>query len=169
MSDRNYFKYIRSTEKDITGKAIYSGQMVSVHGRINKRQTVEVRFEPNHGFRIQGNNLVDAYDIEVEKDISHINKITGAIKFSLFTIFGYYKRKKYSIEALPCPKCDNTPVQLKYLSRSKSIQCRNVLCFTGEPTIQGIGNTKEEAVLSWNRQVEKYSCRQKELKHCMEM
>ncbi len=82
------FKYIRSAQKDTTGKTIFSGQKVSVHGRINKRETVEVLFHPDYGFRIQGNNFADAYDIKIEKDISFINKLCGAFRFFFFVCAG---------------------------------------------------------------------------------
>jgi hypothetical protein len=87
-NNTNNFKYIRSTQKDITGKTIYSGQHVSVHGRINKRDIVEVYFEPDYGFRIQGNNFADTYNIKIERDITLINKLKGIVMFALFSITG---------------------------------------------------------------------------------
>lgn len=83
------FKYIRSTQKDIKGNTIFSGQKVAVHGRMNKRDIVEVYFEPDYGFRIQGNNFADAYDIIIINDITLLNKIQGAFRFCWFIITGY--------------------------------------------------------------------------------
>ena len=82
------FKGIRSGKKDIKGKEIFSGQVVSVHGRINNREIVEVFFEPAFGFRIQGNNFADVYYIKIESDISIFSKICGMFKFSFYSIFG---------------------------------------------------------------------------------
>lgn len=82
-------KYVRSDKKDIKGKTIYSGQRVNVHGRINQRETVEVLYEPNFGFRIQGNNFADAYDIQIVKDINIIQKVSGAIVLFIFNVTGY--------------------------------------------------------------------------------
>ena len=82
-------KYIRSGQKDISGKIIYSGQKVYVHGRINPRELVEVYFEPDYGFRIQGNNFADAYDIKIEKDIKWYHKIMGIFSFIRYTIHGF--------------------------------------------------------------------------------
>lgn len=82
------FKYIRSTKKDIAGKTIFSGQKVLAHGRINKEELVDVYFEPDFGFRIQGNNFADVYDILIVKDISILNKINGSLRFALFNMVG---------------------------------------------------------------------------------
>lgn len=85
---RKHFKFIRSNEKDVNGKTIYSGQIVSVYGRINPKEIVEVLFEPSFGFRIQGNNFADAYDVTVIKDITLLQKITGSIRYIVFNLFG---------------------------------------------------------------------------------
>lgn len=82
------FKYIRSNQKDIKGKTIYSGQKVNVNGRINPRQLQEVYFEPNFGFRVQGNNFADAYDIQIVSDINILQKIYGALRFAFFNLTG---------------------------------------------------------------------------------
>jgi hypothetical protein len=80
------FKGIKSNCKSECGKVIRSGQKVKVHGRINKLEVCEVFFEPNHGFKIQGNNLADAYVIEVVKDTSLIDIFLGNIRFLFFSI-----------------------------------------------------------------------------------
>lgn len=82
-------KYVRSNKMDVNGKTIYSGQKVGVHGRINKRDVVEVLFEPNYGFRIQGNNFADAYDIQVIEDINIFQKFAGALVLFVFNLTGY--------------------------------------------------------------------------------
>lgn len=151
MSERKYFKYIRSGEKDITGKTIYSGQIVSVHGRINQRQKVRVLFEPSFGFRIQGNNFADAYDIKIETDISLINKISGAIKFAIFNITGYYKKPKVELFKSVCPFCDEIPKIIKE-KRIYQVQCKNVTC--GPQPSFGGASTIEEAIGIWNRRCE---------------
>ena len=74
------FKGIKSTVKANDGKIIRSGQIVISHGRIAAVEKVEVFFEPNHGFKIQGNNLVDAYVMEVVRDVSMLDAIIGNIK-----------------------------------------------------------------------------------------
>ena len=81
------FKYIKSGHEDIEGNEIFSGQIVSVHGRINMRDQVEVYFYPDYGFRIQGNNFADAYYIKIEKDITMLQKIIGAIVFMWWSMF----------------------------------------------------------------------------------
>lgn len=82
------FKYIRSNTKDSNGKIIYSGQKVNCHGRINQRELVEVFYEPNFGFRVQGNNFADAYGIEIVKDINLFQKIKGSILFFIYNLTG---------------------------------------------------------------------------------
>jgi hypothetical protein len=77
---------IKSNYKSDCGKNIRSGQMVKVHGRINKLEICEVFFEPNHGFKIQGNNLTDAYVIEVVKEPTLIRVILGNLRFFFFSI-----------------------------------------------------------------------------------
>jgi plastocyanin domain-containing protein len=81
-------KYIRSKQKDVNGKTIYSGQLVSVHGRFNPREIVEVDFGVDFGFRIQGNNFADAYDIKIEKDITLLNKLCGSVRFLFYNLTG---------------------------------------------------------------------------------
>lgn len=80
------WKGIKSNCKSDCGKTIRSGQMVKVHGRINKLEVCEVLFEPNHGFSIQGNNLADAYVIQVVKQTNIIDFVLGNIRFFIFSI-----------------------------------------------------------------------------------
>lgn len=82
-------KYVRSNQKDVKGKTIYSGQLVNVHGRINPRETQEVLYEPNFGFKVQGNNFADAYDIHIVKDINLFQKIHGSLVLFVFNITGF--------------------------------------------------------------------------------
>ena len=78
------FKYIRSTQKDINGKTIFSGQIVSTSRAIGTK----VFYEPDFGFRILGDNFADTYDIKIEKDITIIQKVIGTIKFAIFNLTG---------------------------------------------------------------------------------
>jgi hypothetical protein len=91
------FKGIRANEKTQKGETIYSGQIVKVHGRINAVENQEVYFEPNHGFKVQGNNFADAYMIEVVKDISWMDKLLGTISFALYSIFGFYRNPQKKV------------------------------------------------------------------------
>lgn len=80
------FKGIKSNCKSDCGKTIRSGQKVKVHGRISGLEVCEVFFEPNHGFKIQGNNLADAYVVGVVEDVGFIDGVFGCLRFFFFSI-----------------------------------------------------------------------------------
>jgi hypothetical protein len=85
MKDLN-FKGIKSTFKSSDGKTIYSGQIVKSHGVIRKLSQSEVLFKPDFGFKIEGNNLADAYVTEIVKNITFFTKILGSIKLLIYNI-----------------------------------------------------------------------------------
>lgn len=85
------FKGIRADSKTEKGEQLFSGQIVKVRGKINPLQEKEVFFEPNYGFRVQGNNLSDAYIIEVVKDVSFVDKFFGTLTFFIYSIFGFFR------------------------------------------------------------------------------
>lgn len=80
------FKGIKSNVKAEDGKIIRSGQKVKMHGRFSSARIEEVIFEPNHGFKISGENLADAYVLEVVKQVSIWDRIIGNIKFFFFSL-----------------------------------------------------------------------------------
>lgn len=80
------FKGIKSNYKDKFGNVIRSGQKVRVHGRINQLETCEVFFEPNHGFKVQGNNLADAIIVEVVENVPWYVSLIGNLKFLFFSL-----------------------------------------------------------------------------------
>lgn len=80
------FKGIKSNYKDKFGNIIRSGQKVDVHGRINPLETCEVLFEPNHGFRVQGNSLADVTIIKVVEDVPWYVSLIGNLKFLFFSL-----------------------------------------------------------------------------------
>ena len=80
------FKYIRSTQKDIYDYPIYSGQIVS-YGRFSG-SSAEVKFTPDYGFRISGDNFADRPGLRIEKDITFWQKLLGTIKFAIFNLTG---------------------------------------------------------------------------------
>lgn len=145
-----HFKYIRSDKVDTTGKRIFSGQLVSVHGRINQRELVEVLYEPDFGFRIQGNNFADAYDIKIEKDITRWQKLTGTIRFMMFNLFGYYREEKKGkgIELKNCAECNSKPT-IKSFKGTTVILCKNN-CMKSKIVVD---RTKRGAKLEWNESV----------------
>jgi hypothetical protein len=81
------FKGIKSTVKSECGRTIVSGQKVICHGRINPPEVCEVFFEPNHGFRIQGNNLADAYVTKIVSNPTLIERAKGVALFAAYCLF----------------------------------------------------------------------------------
>jgi len=84
----NTFKGIRASYNNEIGEPIISGQIVEVYGRLAPRETHEIYFEPNHGFRVQGNNLSDAIITKVVKDVRLKDRIIGNLQFLKFSILG---------------------------------------------------------------------------------
>lgn len=82
------FKGIRSNAKADDGTVIRSGQRVLYHGRIDGPQVVEVMFEPNYGFKINGNNLADAYVTEVISQPNALVALWGILRHTWFNLFG---------------------------------------------------------------------------------
>lgn len=85
---RTYFKGIKSTEKSECGRSIRSGQLVEVYGRASPLGQYEVEFEPNHGFKINGNNLTDSFVTRVIKQPSLADTLRGNIDFLIYSLFG---------------------------------------------------------------------------------
>jgi len=88
------FKGIKSTQFAEDGQRIVSGQKVMCYGRINPLELVEVTFCTDHGFRIQGNNLADAYITKVINQPSLYERIKGNIKLLYHNLWTHKVEKE---------------------------------------------------------------------------
>lgn len=77
------FKGVVSTHH-VNGRLIVSGQIVLCHGRINSVDPCEVFFHPDFGFKIQGNNLADAYVTGIIVEVGFWASLFGNIKLLLY-------------------------------------------------------------------------------------
>lgn len=81
------FKYIRSNEKDVKGKALYSGQDILLTDANGKTKKSKITFTIEDGFSMLIGDF-QVLSIERLNGTNIFKRIYGAIRFGLFNITG---------------------------------------------------------------------------------